>query len=83
MASTVNKSIEELVSCVLCHDVFEDPRILPCSHTYCRQCIAEHASVNGDRFSCPLRDGCGVAANQIKSLPVDRHVLGLVELHRK
>ena len=83
MATSIGQSIESLVTCVLCFDLFDDPRLLPCSHTYCRKCITKHASANGGQFSCPLRDGCSVTASQINSLPVNRHVRDLVEVHRK
>ena len=83
MASNIGKSIEELVTCLICCDLFDDPRLLPCSHTYCRKCIEDCASASGGQFSCALRDGCSVTASQINSLPVNRHVRDLVEVHRK
>ena len=83
MEFNIDRSIQDLVTCVICCDLFDDPRLLPCSHTYCRQCIADCASASGGRFSCPLRDDCTVTANQINSLPVNRHVRDLVEVHRK
>jgi hypothetical protein len=49
------------LKCSVCHDVFQDPRILPCGHTFCLQCLQHivHAAVtrNGnatvDKIPCP------------------------------
>jgi len=31
-----------LLECAICMDKFVDPCVLPCSHTFCRQCLARH-----------------------------------------
>ncbi|CAB1341031.1 unnamed protein product, partial [Coregonus sp. 'balchen'] len=33
---------EEDLSCPLCHDIFRDPVILLCSHSFCQACLQEH-----------------------------------------
>lgn len=33
------ESLADEVSCPICHLDFEDPRILPCGHYYCKECI--------------------------------------------
>ncbi|XP_072724945.1 tripartite motif-containing protein 59 [Ciconia boyciana] len=30
---------EEELTCSICYSIFEDPRVLPCSHTFCRNCL--------------------------------------------
>ncbi|XP_069568742.1 E3 ubiquitin-protein ligase TRIM39-like [Brachyistius frenatus] len=32
------RSVEDLF-CTVCHDVFENPVLLPCSHSFCKDCI--------------------------------------------
>ncbi|XP_062329973.1 tripartite motif-containing protein 59 [Osmerus eperlanus] len=32
-------SLEEDLSCSVCYGLFSDPRVLPCSHTFCRSCL--------------------------------------------
>ena len=81
MASSNTDSIEQLITCVICHEPFEDPRLLPCSHTYCRRCIEQMASANKNQFQCPLRDGLTIPKNEIGSLPLNRTVRDLVELY--
>jgi hypothetical protein len=83
MASSAVKGIEELITCALCNDTFKDPRILSCGHTYCQNCLAGHASVNGDKFECLLHDGVTVAASEINALQVNRTIRELLQLYGK
>jgi hypothetical protein len=83
MASSMNSSLEDLITCAICREFFEDPRILSCSHTYCCKCIKQGAVMNNDQFDCPLRDGCKISNNDIDSLPLNRTVRDFVELHSK
>ncbi|XP_061638946.1 tripartite motif-containing protein 59 [Phyllopteryx taeniolatus] len=32
-------SLEEDLTCSVCYSLFSDPRVLPCSHTFCRACL--------------------------------------------
>lgn len=63
-----NGKYDDLMTCKICHSYFDDPRLLPCSHTYCFRCIREKASpISGD-FVCPMKDGTTITRNQINSL---------------
>ena len=47
----VNK---QLPTCTLCLEVFRKPKILPCFHTYCEECLKNLAPRHGGRqFPCP------------------------------
>ena len=74
MEPHIRESIEDLVTCLICREIFKNPRQLPCSHTYCRACIIEHDSVYRYRFLCPRRDDCVVNSDKILSQ-------NLTELH--
>ncbi|KAK3738825.1 hypothetical protein QZH41_001970 [Actinostola sp. cb2023] len=37
--ANLRTSIEEQVTCAICHEHFTDPRLLPCLHTYCKHCV--------------------------------------------
>ena len=44
-----------LLECGLCLDIFDDPRNLPCGHTFCFKCIQKLVDANIDRQpSCAL-----------------------------
>jgi tripartite motif-containing protein 59 len=81
MASSNTDLVEEIITCVICLKYFNDPRILPCSHTYCLQCIKEVAAASNGSFQCPLRDGINIANNHIDSLPLNRVARDIIELH--
>ena len=54
----VKESLEDLekeVTCAVCQEHYTDPKILPCLHYYCKQCILRLALRTGkDKpFSCP------------------------------
>ncbi|XP_060716981.1 nuclear factor 7, brain-like isoform X1 [Tachysurus vachellii] len=46
-------SLEDDLSCSVCCELYKDPQLIHCGHTFCRQCLKKHWSVNTAR-SCPL-----------------------------
>ena len=79
---TQKQQLENLISCAICLDYFNDPRILPCSHTFCLRCIQKTAASNRGRFECPLRDGMKIEQEHINSLPINRVLPGIVDFIR-
>ena len=43
------------IECDLCLDVFTDPRILPCGHTFCFQCLCKVDAASDDRICIVCR----------------------------
>ena len=74
------------VTCPVCHDVFEEPKILPCCHYYCKKCIkqlVDYARPNRP-FECPeCRLATLVPQNDPNKLTTAFFVNRLKELHRK
>ena len=77
--SSENKTrvLENLVKCAICLDTMTDPRSLPCSHTYCYQCI-EHLCQEGIG-QCPMRDNTIFFRHTIDKLPINRIAKDLIE----
>lgn len=50
------KGLSDLTKCTICIDVFSDPRILPCVHTFCLKCLLNCMTDRqpGDDMPCPL-----------------------------
>jgi len=48
--------VKELTECSICTEEFTDPRVLPCHHTFCLDCLMNYARDRrpGDRMPCPL-----------------------------
>ncbi|XP_041800146.1 nuclear factor 7, brain-like [Chelmon rostratus] len=45
-------SISEDLSCPVCHDIFKDPVVLTCSHSFCKDCLQTWWS-GKQRLQCP------------------------------
>ncbi|XDV16681.1 hypothetical protein PO909_016283, partial [Leuciscus waleckii] len=46
-------SLEEELSCPVCTELFTDPVLLSCGHSFCRQCINDHWTSSRSR-NCPV-----------------------------
>lgn len=50
----------DLTSCSICLEIFKIPRLLPCSHSFCQQCLSAHIVSTCEHrdvslgFLCPL-----------------------------
>ncbi|XP_031557102.1 E3 ubiquitin-protein ligase TRIM56-like, partial [Actinia tenebrosa] len=47
-------TLEEQLTCSLCHDVLTQPKTLSCLHSYCARCIAPDLYQSGNRMDCPF-----------------------------
>lgn len=50
------EAAEDLVQCSICKELFSDPRMLPCIHNFCLQCLQQSAlhgkKEPGDKMAC-------------------------------
>ncbi|KAK3723368.1 hypothetical protein QZH41_015945 [Actinostola sp. cb2023] len=55
MAAKLSQGLEDQVTCPICLEQFQDPRILTCLHTYCRRCLEGMLTKGRRRISikCP------------------------------
>ncbi|XP_032225248.2 tripartite motif-containing protein 45 [Nematostella vectensis] len=69
------------VTCSLCLEQYQDPRVLACLHTYCRHCLeslVEHSKEC--TVSCPqCREKIEISVEEVKSLKVDFMLIDLIE----
>ena len=70
------------LKCGICLELFQDPRSLPCLHTFCRECIQRSLNEENHSLKCPvcrakheLSDGAGL-------LPVNQYALQELPLKR-
>jgi len=56
MASCQWAVVEDVTQCSICTEVMRDPRVLPCQHSYCLECLLNYGSDKqpGDSIACPL-----------------------------
>jgi len=52
----VEKEVDDMTECPICTELFTDPRILPCIHTFCLKCLENYGKDRppGSDMSCPL-----------------------------
>ncbi|XP_078693419.1 E3 ubiquitin-protein ligase TRIM32-like [Branchiostoma floridae x Branchiostoma belcheri] len=50
--SSFQNQIREELSCSICLELFTRPKVLPCQHTFCQECLRDHAEVRVP-FQCP------------------------------
>jgi hypothetical protein len=83
MSSNVREKLNNITECSVCAETYSDPRVLPCIHTFCLNCV-ERFSENkrpGDCMSCPLcRKNFIVPEHGIDSLPKNFFIEQLKDL---
>jgi len=48
------EELEEEITCAVCHGHYQEAKLLPCMHYYCRACIEKLAERSRGRpFPCP------------------------------
>ncbi|XP_077641879.1 tripartite motif-containing protein 59 [Lonchura striata] len=71
--------LEEELTCPICCDTFVDPRVLPCSHTFCGPCLRELLQPAAG-LSCPsCRAAVAVPAAGIEALPINFALKAVIE----
>ena len=53
---SVVKEVYDMTECCICSEVFTDPRVLPCIHTFCLKCLMNYGKDKPPRGNmlCPL-----------------------------
>lgn len=83
-----NPIVKDLLICTLCSRFFNDPRVLPCQHTFCLSCLQKqfqttHASsrVRLSSMRCPTCfSAAAIPIRGINSFPSDKKVEKVKEL---
>jgi len=77
------KQLDEITECPICTEVYTDPRVLPCVHTYCLKCIEAWSKDKqpGDEVACPLcRKEFTLSSNGVGDLPKNFFVTNLLQM---
>jgi tripartite motif-containing protein 2/3 len=84
MEATGKDAILELIKCPICLEIYSDPRMLPCQHSFCRSCL-ERLSENDGRWGrCPqCRQLFRIPFNGVGSFDVNRTIAQLIETFPK
>ncbi|NXC14758.1 TRI59 protein, partial [Corythaeola cristata] len=84
---------EEELTCSICYSIFEDPRVLPCSHTFCRSCLEGIIQVSNNfsiwrplrlPLKCPnCRSVVDIPATGTESLPINFALKAIIEKYQQ
>lgn len=80
MDGKLEKLRDRLLVCAVCMDEYKDPRILPCYHSMCLQCIINvvENSVSRHRFNCPhCRADVYIPTGGILEFPINFYIINL------
>lgn len=52
----VETAFKELAECSICCEIFVEPKMLPCFHTFCVKCLSDYGKDKkpGEMLSCPI-----------------------------
>ena len=82
MAQALKNVIAQSLECPVCLNTFTDPKILSCSHTYCKACLDNLLECHGNdqMLRCPIcRAETKVPNQNVSKLPANLALKSLIE----
>lgn len=82
---TKSTLLQELLECPICMNLYDNPHVLPCQHTFCKKCIVSlhnTSSAGGGALTidCPICREKHTLANGVNSLAANYTMKRLIEL---
>ncbi|XP_072320216.1 tripartite motif-containing protein 59 [Eucyclogobius newberryi] len=85
--------LEEDLTCSVCYSLFSDPRVLPCSHTFCKTCLDSVLQVSSNYslwrplrmpLKCPnCRDVAELPPTGTDALPCNVSLKAIIEKYQR
>ena len=66
-------ALDFLKECPVCQENFSDPRVLPCDHSFCQECIDQMKK--GNSIKCPVCNG----VHNVKTVRRDFRLMQFLE----
>jgi len=79
------QQIEEEITCAICGNLYNDPKTIPCLHTFCKGCLENSIKSNKKmaiEISCPVC-GAPLPRDEIASIPTNFTIKSLIEILQK
>ena len=82
--TTLFYNLREEVSCLVCSDIFTDPKHLSCLHSFCLKCLQQWYETcgGGEAIKCPKCQTFSrvPASGDLKDLPTSFYLNGLIDV---
>ncbi|XP_078602849.1 E3 ubiquitin-protein ligase TRIM71-like [Branchiostoma floridae x Branchiostoma japonicum] len=70
---------EKFLACPVCQNIFDNPRVLPCLHTFCARCLDKWRK-GKSQFTCPTcRQQVSLQGEDVTSLPPNFYINSLLD----
>jgi hypothetical protein len=81
---TKSSLLQELLECPICMNLYENPHVLPCQHTFCKSCLVSLKNENTNNnncIDCPIcREKHKLGVNGVDGLAANYTMKRLIEL---
>ncbi|XP_070546614.1 tripartite motif-containing protein 2-like [Ptychodera flava] len=74
---------EDLLCCTICLEQFDSPKILPCLHTFCEQCLVTLIEKSGSLICPECREPCKVPDGGAPAIKSNFFMKNLIEIFRQ
>ena len=77
--------IDDITYCCICTELYNSPKVLPCLHTFCLECLEKYSADRcpGDEDTCPLcRQQYIIPPDGIAELPPNFFIQKLVDIKK-
>lgn len=80
MAAKELKTATENLTCPVCHQIFRNPKYLPCYHSYCEECLEKMQNQSNCKIICPeCRKETAVPVGGVKEFAYNFFINRLVD----
>lgn len=79
----IHEKLSDVTECSICAEIFTNPKLLPCVHTFCLHCLEEYGKHKypGDHMACPLcRNEFIIPQEGFSKLPNNFFIAKVVEI---
>ena len=85
LKSSTTTQLTDVTECCICLKTFTDPRMLPCIHTFCFQCLQEMVDKSdkkpGDTILCPMcRKEFTIPSDGVQAIQKNVFLAGVIEV---
>ncbi|XP_019850714.1 PREDICTED: RING finger protein nhl-1-like [Amphimedon queenslandica] len=81
------EQLKDQVHCVVCLDVFTEPKTLPCLHSFCTSCLERMPQEKKGyvyALNCPVcRTPASVPTEGVRGYPIAFHINNLIDVYQK